>query len=92
MSLVLAVASAWILVPLAPVLVRLFGRYAGWPLALGMLFPLGILVGLRLDAGDVSQTVPWIPVLDVALRLRMDGLAFLFVLLILVIGAVVLIY
>lgn len=92
MSLVLAVASAWLLVPLAPVFVRLFGRYAGWPLALGMLFPLGVLIGLRTGVGDVSQTVPWIPALDVALRLRMDGLSFLFVLLILVIGAVVLIY
>lgn len=92
MSLVLAVASAWLLVPLAPVAVRLCGRYAGWPLALGMMFPLAVLIGLRTGVGDVSQSVPWIPALDVALRLRLDGLSFLFVLLILVIGAVVLIY
>lgn len=92
MSLVLAVASAWLLVPLAPLCARLFGRYAGWPLAVGMMFPLGVLIALRAGVGDVSQTVPWIPALDVALRLRLDGLAFLFVLLILVIGALVLIY
>lgn len=92
MSLVLAVVSSWLLVPLAPLCVRLLGRYAGWPLAAGMLFPLGVLIALRTDMGDVSQTVPWIPALDVALRLRLDGLSFLFVLLILVVGALVLIY
>lgn len=92
MSLVLAVVSAWLLVPLAPLCVRLFGRFAGWPLAGGMLVPLVMLILLRTSSGDVSASVPWIPSLDVALRLRMDGLAFLFVLLILVIGAVVLVF
>ncbi|HEX7352580.1 hydrogen gas-evolving membrane-bound hydrogenase subunit E [Brachybacterium sp.] len=92
MSLLLAVVSAWVLVPLAPFAVRVCGRHAGWPLAAGMLFPLLVLVSLRATAGDVSEAVPWIPALDVAVRLRMDGLAFLFVLLILVIGAVVLVY
>jgi len=92
MSLVLSVAAAWLLVPLAPLFVRLFGRFAGWPLAGGMLVPLVGLILLRVSDGDAHQSVPWIPTLDVALRLRMDGLAFLFVLLILVIGAVVLLF
>ncbi|MDO5662451.1 MAG: proton-conducting transporter membrane subunit [Brachybacterium sp.] len=93
MSLTLAVALAWALVATVPVLSRLCGRFAGWPLALGMLAPLGVLVALRVGGeSTLSESVPWIPAIDVALRLRMDGLAFLFVLLILGIGALVLIY
>lgn len=92
MSLVLAVGLCWALVPLVPILVPVFGRRVGVPLALGMLAPLGVLVALRVTEGDVAQRIPWIPAIDVAFHLRMDGLSFVFMLLILVIGAVVLIY
>ncbi len=71
-------------------------RNAGWiaALALGLL---GVLASTLPGSGpggssDVVQSVPWIPTLDVALRLRMDGLALLFVFLVLFVGALVMAY
>ena len=92
MSVLAAVIAAWLIVPLAPLAVRLCGRFAGWPLAALTLVPLGILTAARTAGGVTTYQVPWIPSLDVALRLRLDGLGFLFALLVLGIGAIVLIY
>lgn len=92
MSPLVAVIAAWAVVPLAPVATRLAGRFAGWPLALVLMAPLALVVG-SYRPGEVSTaSVPWIPAIDVALRLRLDGLGLLFSLLVLGIGAIVLIY
>lgn len=93
MSLVLIVAAAWVLVLAVPLLSRFLGRFVGWPIGIAMLVLLAMIISLRTSHdGVIREAVPWIPSLDVALRLRLDGLSFLFTLLILGIGALVLIY
>ncbi|MDO5494481.1 MAG: proton-conducting transporter membrane subunit [bacterium] len=89
--LLLAVLLAWAGVALTPLAVRLFGRFAGWPLGAVLLAAFGAITAAR-ASGTESVVVPWIPSFDVALRLRLDGLGFLFSVLILVIGAIVLVY
>lgn len=79
------------LAALAPLLTRFLGRDAGWVLASG-LAALGVWLAVAVPSDGVSFDAPWVPTLDVALRLRADGLALLFALLVLVIGAVVLAY
>lgn len=90
--LVAAVAAAWLLVALAPLFVRLLGRYAGWPLAAGLVGVLALVLSAGAGADVVHASVPWIPALDVALRLRLDGLALLFAVVVLAIGAIVMAY
>lgn len=92
MTLLATLAAAWGLVVLAPVLTRTLGHRAGWPLAAGLLAVLALLVHLRSAGPDVRAVVPWMPAIDVALRLRLDGLAFLFALVVLAVGALVLVY
>ncbi|RKT33554.1 multisubunit sodium/proton antiporter MrpA subunit /multisubunit sodium/proton antiporter MrpB subunit [Microbacterium sp. AG1240] len=75
-------------VALAAPLARVAGRAAGWFLAV----PLIVSAGLLLAAGESSTTVPWMPTLGVTLSVRLDGLSLLFALLVLVIGALVLVY
>ncbi|MDN5692237.1 MAG: DUF4040 family protein [Micrococcaceae bacterium] len=89
-SLLLALAAVVAAVPAS----RLLGRDAGWSLALPLLASAGLLVAARPapGAGPVTQSLPWIPGIDVALRLRLDGLSLVFALLVLVIGAVILAY
>lgn len=91
-SILLAVVLAWALVAVSPLLVRVSGRSAGWPLAGGLLGVLGVVVAVRLGEGDVWEAVSWVPAIDVALRLRLNGISFLFALVVLVIGAIVLVY
>lgn len=72
------------------------GRNAGW-IAAGALAVLAVLVGLRvpelLDGpGVIREVVPWMPTLDVAIRLRVDGLAALFLIIVLGIGSFVMAY
>jgi multicomponent Na+:H+ antiporter subunit A len=72
------------------------GRIAGWIAAAGLAI-LAVIVGLRvpeiLEAGSVvRETVPWMPTLDIALRLRLDGLSALFLIIVLGIGAFVMAY
>lgn len=92
MSLVLLVAGAWALVAVTPLLTRLLGPRTGWVLAVGLTALAAGAVQLRASAGDVTESVAWIPAVDVALRLRLDGLGFLFALLVLLVGAVVMVY
>ncbi|EFQ81945.1 putative monovalent cation/H+ antiporter subunit A [Aeromicrobium marinum DSM 15272] len=92
MSLIAVLALVAALVAVAPVAVRLLGRAAGWPLAGGLLVAAGALVQQYPGGGRVTDSAAWIPSIDVALRLRLDGLSFLFALVVLVIGAAVLVY
>ncbi len=91
MTLIGLLTGCWALTALAPALARIIGARAGWPLAAGLVALAGAAVALGRD-GTVSQSVPWIPSIDVSLRLRMDGLSLVFVLLVLVVGAVVIGY
>ncbi|PZR55039.1 DUF4040 family protein [Xylanimonas oleitrophica] len=75
----------------APLLGRVMGREAGWPLAAG-LAALAAWVGLAPPPEGTTWSVPWIPGIDVALRLRADGLGVLFLVLVLGVGALVLAY
>ncbi|MEJ8279234.1 hydrogen gas-evolving membrane-bound hydrogenase subunit E [Pseudonocardia spirodelae] len=80
---------------LAPVLARLLGRNAGYPLAAG-LAALAVLANTA--AGEiVGGAVPtaradWMPSLGITLSLRMDGLSLLFVTIVLGVGALVMAY
>ncbi|MGF1654330.1 MAG: hydrogen gas-evolving membrane-bound hydrogenase subunit E [Actinomycetales bacterium] len=73
---------------------RALGRNAGYPLSAVFLAVLGSLLTRAEDAlaGVVTAELAWIPTADVALRLRMDGLALLFAGLVLGVGALVMAY
>ena len=79
----------------APVLVRWWGRQAFLVLALVPAAAFGWVLG-RLatvtGGGEVRETVPWIPVLDLDVALRLDALALLFAALVTGVGALVLVY
>lgn len=82
-----------------PVLVapstRLLGRRSGWLFAVVFLALAAATVpdGSRvLDGGEVTWSRDWVPDLQVALALRLDGLSLVFVMIALVIGAAVLAY
>lgn len=72
---------------------RALRRDAGW-VAAAALGILGVLASSVIggDAEPRTGSVPWMPTLDIALRLRMDGLALLFVFLVLFVGALVMAY
>jgi multicomponent Na+:H+ antiporter subunit A len=82
---------AALLAAAAPFLGRYAGRPGGWPLAAGLL-ALALWVGLTPPPDGTSWYLPWIPSLDVGLRLRFDGLSWVFLLLVLGVGAAVLAY
>ena len=80
----------------APVLDRLVGRATGWLMAASLAALLVPVLGKGpavLSRGEtIEQTVAWMPELGVELHLRMDGTAWLFTVLVLGIGALVLAY
>ncbi|MGY1802859.1 Na+/H+ antiporter subunit A [Blastococcus sp. SYSU D00922] len=80
---------------LAPVLVRWWGRQAFLALALvpaaacaWFLAQLATVTG----GGEVGETTPWIPALDLDIALRLDALSLTFALLVTGVGALVLVY
>ena len=80
---------------MAPLLDRWLQRAAGYPLAAvfaGVLVWLGAHAGPVLAGGEIVETYQWVPALDVTVTLRMDGLALLFVGLVLGVGALVMSY
>lgn len=93
--MLLAVLSGFILAVLAPSLVRLAGKPAGWLLAL---LPAALTVYFAtyipaISAGDrLLLEYAWVPGLDISLNLMVDGLSLLFALLISSIGTFVFIY
>ena len=94
--------STLVVVAVTMAATKVMRRNAGWVAAIG----LGALTlavvnrlpeilggsGSSLGLGVVTETTPWIPSLDIALRLRLDGLAALFLLIVLGIGALVMAY
>jgi multicomponent Na+:H+ antiporter subunit A len=94
--LVLAALSAMgLLALLAPVLERCLGRNAGYPLAAGFI-GVGVLLGTQaptvLAGHPETASWPWIPALGISFSLRLDGLASLFTLLVLGVGALIMAY
>ncbi|WP_185984935.1 hydrogen gas-evolving membrane-bound hydrogenase subunit E [Aureimonas mangrovi] len=91
-SIILAAfASALLARPLA----LRFAPHGGWIMALapGGLFVALLMLGLGLPAnGPLSETVEWVPALNVELTFRLDGFSWLFSLLITGIGTLVTIY
>lgn len=80
---------------LAPIIGRRMPLRAGWILALLPASATAWLVTLAtggLDQPVLRESLPWIPALDVFLSFRLDGLALLFSVLILGIGALVVVY
>lgn len=71
---------------------RWLGRSAGYVLAVPLLGVAVLLTTAVVDAGVVTQSVAWMPTLDVHLAMRADGLSLLFALLVTVVGAAVLVY
>ncbi|MGY1635596.1 Na+/H+ antiporter subunit A [Geodermatophilus sp. SYSU D00742] len=80
---------------LAPVFVRWWGRQAFLVLALvpaaGFVWTLAQLRAV-LAGDEVRETVPWIPVLDLDVALRLDALALAFAALVTGVGALVFVY
>jgi multicomponent Na+:H+ antiporter subunit A len=92
MSLIAMVAATAGLAAIAPILAQVVGRAAGWLLGAGLLGVAAALVHNYPGAGAVHDSLTWLPTIEVALRLRLDGLSFLFAMVVVVIGAVVMIY
>lgn len=92
MTLLGVVALGWATVFVAPVAVRVLKRFAGWALAALLVVVLVSLLSVHATVGDTGEVWPWIPSADIALRLRIDGLGFLFAVIVLGIGAVVMVY
>jgi multicomponent Na+:H+ antiporter subunit A len=93
--MLLAVLSIFVAAALAPLVVRLGGRYSGWGLGL---LPLGLFAYFArqvphvAEAGPVREVHAWLPAFEVSLSFYLDGLSLLFALLITGIGALIVVY
>ncbi len=94
MVLALVLLAALVLTAAAFALGQRAGRRAGWAIAAGLAALAGVLVAARTGGGGepLAVTIPWLPTLGVALNLRLDALGFLFALVVLVVGALVMAY
>ena len=80
---------------LAPVLVRWWGRQAFLVLALVPAVAFGWVVAqwaTVTGGGEVRETTPWVPALDLAITLRLDALSLTLAALVTGVGALVLLY
>jgi multicomponent Na+:H+ antiporter subunit A len=78
-----------------PLLVRYLGRFTGYPLAVVFLIAAGLLLveSPEVMSGEtVVQSWQWVAAFDVQFTLRLNGLALLFAMLVLGVGALVLSY
>ena len=91
--LLLVLAAAVIGTPLAD---RLLGRDAGWLLAAVLLALAGVVLSLApsvlADGHTPESVLPWMPQIGVGLSLRMDGVGWLFTLLITGVGGLIMAY
>ena len=76
----------------APLASRLLGRDAGWLLSLPLLASAGMAASTYSTGQVHTESVRWMPTIDVNFSLRLDGLSLVFLMLVLVIGAGVLAY
>ncbi|WP_431796060.1 DUF4040 family protein [Microbacterium enclense] len=92
MTLLGVVGLAWATALVAPLATRYLRRFAGWAIAALLVAVLGLLLSVHAAVGDAAEVWPWVPSADIALRLRIDGLGFLFAVVVLGIGAIVMVY
>lgn len=85
-------AAALALSLVALLLGQTLGRRTGWVIAAGLALLGIVLAGIAWSTPGLRADVPWLPSLGVALRLRLDGLAVVFALVVLGIGALVMAY
>ncbi|MGW8439001.1 DUF4040 family protein [Nocardiopsis sp. NPDC055879] len=96
MVLLLLLIVLAVTVASTPLLNRLLGRNAGWPIATVFL-ALTVVVALQApqvlgESAPLEYTRPWMPSLGVDLHLRMDGLSWLFTMLVTGIGTLIMAY
>ncbi|MBE1514212.1 DUF4040 family protein [Nesterenkonia halotolerans] len=95
MTLTVLLLLTLALVPIAVLVHRALGRDTGFFAAVALT---GIGVSALpwlptlLDGGVIQEHLPWIPTIDVGLSFRLDGLAMVFLLLVIFIGALVMAY
>ena len=80
---------------LVPLMVRYLGRYTGYPLALVFLASAALLLIESpevMRGATITQSWQWVAAFDVQFTLRLNGLALLFAMLVLGVGALVLSY
>ncbi|MCZ2816485.1 hydrogen gas-evolving membrane-bound hydrogenase subunit E [Modestobacter sp. VKM Ac-2984] len=95
MLLALALLGMLALAVAAPLLARRLGRKTGYPLAAGYLAVAALLASAapRVWAGETeTASWEWLPSLGVSLSLRLDGVAGVFCLIVLGVGALVMAY
>ncbi|GGI05234.1 hydrogen gas-evolving membrane-bound hydrogenase subunit E [Egicoccus halophilus] len=95
MTLALAVGAVFVLAALTPLLVRLLDRNAGYlggAVLLAVAGWIGVQAPAVLDDEHVTQSLAWLPDAGIDFALRLDGLALLFSMIVLVVGAMVLAY
>lgn len=92
MWLISVVVASGGLVITAPALARLGSRVAGWTLAVALLALAAVLVQSYPGDGRIETHLAWMPTIGVDFGLRLDGLSFFFALIVLIIGAIVMIY
>ncbi|NJP64856.1 DUF4040 family protein [Streptomyces spiramenti] len=92
MTLVLLLAASGTLAALAPAVARPLGGRAGWFVGAALASLTAALFALRPAEGALTAAVEWIPTADISLRLQLDGLSFLFAMVVLGVGAVVMLY
>jgi multicomponent Na+:H+ antiporter subunit A len=95
MLLLPAVLAMLVAALATPILGPRLGRSAGYPLAavfLGLAAWLLTAAPEVLDGGEVVERYPWVPLLDISLTLRLDGLSLLFAMLVLGVGALIMSY
>ena len=93
MLLILAISFA--LAVVTPWIVDRFGPKTFYALALvpaGTFVATAIALPTILDGGEIRETVPWIPALDIALSFRLDALSVVLALVVSGVGALVLAY
>ncbi|MQS05140.1 hypothetical protein FNX44_025505, partial [Streptomyces sp. OF1] len=94
-ALVGSLAAMWALAAVAPLIERRLGRETGYVLAAALLILAGLLGVVARDpltGAPTSAEWRWKPSLEVAFSLRLDGLAWLFCLLVLGVGALIFAY
>jgi len=95
MEVVLTVSLVFLAAILAPVLHRRLGRYTGWWLALipaAIFFYFLSRISAFQAGGVIRYSLEWVPSLGLDFSFYVDGLSYLFVLLVSGIGAVVLVF
>ena len=96
MSLIIILGVAAVAIVLSPVLVKLIGTKAGYPLGMLALADTVLLARElpRALVEPITISYPWVPgaLADIGFSVRLDGLSAIFALLALVVGAVVFLY